>query len=132
MKIVIPVTIIKIFRDKAMKSDIEECGLLVGNVYDSDYYVKAIFLAQNLEKSSISFTMDPYTILSAYEYADRYDMEVLATIHSHPTLPRPSQIDLKNMSIWTIPWIIMDSRTGEIDAWIYEDTLKKLEYILVD
>ena len=131
MRVEIPRSIIKIFIDKALESDVEECGLLIGYKKEGIYSLRALFIGMNIDRSKVSFTLDPYTIMSAYEYSERYGMDVLATIHSHPAPPRPSSMDLNNMSIWRIPWIIVDSTTGNFDIWIYEDGLRRLEYILV-
>ncbi len=132
MKLVIPKSTIDFFRVKALNSVVEECGLLVGRIKDDKYYVKALFIAKNLDNSPISFKMDPYTILSAYSYADKYGLDVIGTIHSHPASPRPSPIDLRNMAIWNIPWVIMDSRSGEYRVWIYRDKVIEVEYIILE
>ncbi len=108
---------------------IEECGILVGGIEGDVYMVKALFMGVNIENSPVRFSIDPYTIISAHEFADRYGYEVLSVIHSHPAPPIPSDLDKRGMSSWRIPWVIVDSTSLDVGVWIYNgDDIVPVDY----
>ncbi len=120
------------FRRLAMESEIEEAGLLVGRCLGEECRVERIFVAENIDRSPVRFTIDPYTMLRAYEYADAEGLEVIGVIHGHPAPPQPSSLDLENMRRWPVIWVIIDTRTGEVGAWLWRDSLIKVEYSIMD
>ncbi len=132
MKILIPHSLLDYFREVAIRSRIEECGLLVGKKEEDVIKIFSLFKGVNIENSSIRFTLDPETIISAHDYSDMYGFDVWGVIHSHPASPRPSSVDVKGMSNWNIPWVIIDSRNGDVGVWIYVDgEIKPIEYIIM-
>ncbi len=129
MKLIIPRSLMKYFISHVERSVIEECGILVGDIKRNVYMVKALFMGINIEKSPVRFSIDPHTIISAHDYADRYGYEVLSIIHSHPAPPIPSELDKKGMSSWRIPWVIVNSLSLDIGVWIYNgDEIVPVDY----
>ncbi len=132
MRVILPRHIYKQFLEEVRKSRYEVCGLLLGVKSGEEVSISKLYIAENLDKSPVRFTIDPYTMLKAFEDAEEMGMEVVGVIHSHPAPPSPSNLDLENMSRWPVVWIIIDSNTGEAAAWIYKDGLKKLSLDITD
>ncbi len=132
MKLYIPASLLKYFMMHVSRSRIEECGILVGDVKNDVYMVKALFIGINTESSPVRFSIDPLTIISAHDYADRYGYEVLSVIHSHPAPPHPSEVDRRGMSTWRVPWVIVDSNSLNVGVWIYrEGDVYPVEYNII-
>jgi len=132
MRLLVPRSLLDYFIEYTSRSRIEECGLLVGEVEDDVWSVKALFIGINIDNSPVRFSIDPLTIISAHEYGDRYGYDVVSVIHSHPAPPFPSELDKKGMSMWRIPWVIVDSTTHKIGIWIYrEGGVYPVEYNII-
>jgi [CysO sulfur-carrier protein]-S-L-cysteine hydrolase len=62
---------------------LEACGLLAG--YNSK--VETVLEVTNQAQSPVRFVMDPIEQLTAFEWIDSNDMELVGIFHSHPTGP---------------------------------------------
>ncbi|MEK7851625.1 MAG: M67 family metallopeptidase [Deltaproteobacteria bacterium] len=70
----------------------EVCGLMAGK----DGVVTRVFRMTNIDKSSISYMMDPTEQFSALKDMRVEGLELMAIYHSHPTSPAyPSQTDVQ-------------------------------------
>lgn len=70
----------------------EACGLMAGK----DGVVTKVFRMTNIDKSSISYMMDPTEQFSALKDMRVEGLELMAIYHSHPTSPAyPSQTDVR-------------------------------------
>jgi len=71
---------------------LECCGVLAGR----GKTVEKAFEMQNVEGSSIRYSISPHDQLRVFEEMDQASMEMIAIYHSHPhTIPFPSEIDVK-------------------------------------
>ncbi len=129
-RIVIPRIVLDEFISEVRRSDIEVCGLLVGRRDGEDAYVEKLYIAENMDRSPVRFTIDPYTMLKAFEEAENMGMEVIGVIHSHPAPPSPSNLDLENMYRWQVVWVIVDSNSLDAAAWRYRNGLERVELII--
>ncbi len=110
--------VINVFNYLVRSVDVEVAGFLLGIPSGNSIYVKELVVGDNLDSSPISFKLDPYAIIGAYELAKTFNLEVVALIHSHPAPPYPSIKDIAGMKLWPIPWVIVDSVGMEVRTWI--------------
>lgn len=70
----------------------EVCGLMAG----SDGTISRVFRTTNIDKSSISYMMEPAEQFRAFKEMRAEGLELMAIYHSHPTSPAyPSQTDVR-------------------------------------
>lgn len=70
----------------------EVCGLITGK----ENLPSRIFRMSNIDKSSVSYMMDPAEQFRAFKEIRNEGLELLAIYHSHPTSPSyPSQTDVR-------------------------------------
>ena len=70
----------------------EVCGLIAGK----NGFVSRIFRTTNIDKSSISYMMEPAEQFRAFKEMRAEGLELMAIYHSHPTSPAcPSQTDIR-------------------------------------
>ena len=94
----------------------EACAILLGKVGEFEVRVDEMVLTKNTDESSVSFAVDPQSLLEIYERADNEGMEVAGIFHSHPALPFPSAVDAKFMRLNPVVWVIMSMPGGEYAA----------------
>jgi proteasome lid subunit RPN8/RPN11 len=74
------------------ESPLECCGILGGK----DHAVEKAFELQNVDQSSVRYTMAPQEQLKVFEEMEKESMEMMAIYHSHThTIPFPSETDVK-------------------------------------
>ena len=74
------------------ESPLECCGILGGR----DHAVEKAFELQNVDQSSVRYSMAPQEQLKVFEEMERDAMEMVAVYHSHThTIPFPSETDVK-------------------------------------
>jgi proteasome lid subunit RPN8/RPN11 len=98
----------------------ECCAFLLGEQND-DGKVAIILRMRNIDKSPVSFSIDPTELLDAYILADTKGMEITAIFHSHPAKASPSSTDIKYMQINPVAWVIYSTTENEIRAFVYEN-----------
>ena len=86
---------------------LEACGLLLGGIEGEVALVSDLKLAQNIEKSTISFTIDPQILLQVYLGAEQEGKELVGIFHSHPAEAKPSTTDMKFMKMNPVIWFIL-------------------------
>lgn len=70
----------------------EVCGLLAGR----NDVIQRLFRITNIDKSSISYMMEPAEQFKAFKEMRQEGLELLAIYHSHPTsAAQPSQTDIR-------------------------------------
>ena len=93
----------------------EACGLIVLRDSVAERYVPG----RNAAASPYRFELevDPETW---FLEDDGYE---LAVFHSHlASAPRPSRTDIENIGLWAgRPYVILDLRTGALEAWRIRD-----------
>ncbi len=95
----------------------ESCALLFGK----DNQVLDIFLAENIEESSVNFTISNEQLIEGYKIAEEKKMEVIGIFHSHPNSDAfPSNTDKKFMQSNPVVWIIYSGINKNFRAFILE------------
>lgn len=91
----------------------------IGMRRNSVYEVSELMECPNIhEEPMIRFRADPLCIYNAYVEAESKGMNIVLLVHSHPASSNPSLEDLRGMSLWPVPWLIINSITMEYCAWI--------------
>ena len=105
----------------------ESCAILFGTIQNDKSLVKEIFLADNVEKSPINFTISNKQLIEAYKLAEEKKLEIIGIFHSHPdSIPNPSKTDVKFMEINPTIWIIYSGITNEFKAFILEPEITEV------
>ena len=95
----------------------ESCALLFGK----DNQVLDIFLTENIEESSVNFTISNEQLIEGYKIAEEEKMEVIGIFHSHPNSDAfPSNTDKKFMQSNPVVWIIYSGINKNFRAHILE------------
>ena len=95
----------------------ESCALLFGK----DNQVLDIFLTENIEESSVNFTISNEQLIEGYKIAEGKKMEVIGIFHSHPNSDAfPSNTDKKFMQSNPVVWIIYSGINKNFRAFILE------------
>jgi [CysO sulfur-carrier protein]-S-L-cysteine hydrolase len=100
----------------------EACAFLLGK---NDTVVK-ILPTRNLDKSPVTFSIDPGEVLYAYNIAESKGLQVVAIFHSHPAKPSPSSTDIKFMEINPVVWLIYSTTEWRLKAYVYDDDVKEV------
>uniref|UniRef100_A0A832A8X2 JAB domain-containing protein n=1 Tax=Ignisphaera aggregans TaxID=334771 RepID=A0A832A8X2_9CREN len=108
----------------------EKVFIGIGKVEEGVYSVEYVNECRNIALEPLSrFVADPQCILDTYRLAEERGKEITTLIHSHPAPPKPSSEDRKGMWLWRIPWIIINSYSGEYKAWIIHNESLEEVYI---
>jgi proteasome lid subunit RPN8/RPN11 len=111
------------FVSKAINSDIEIVGLLIGTTEENCAFVRRLVIGENVLKSSVRFELDINTVAKTLETLAN-DEDIIGIIHSHPASPYPSLIDRNGMNYWPVIWVIINSITGDVKAWFFDREVK--------
>ena len=95
----------------------EACAILFGK----DNQVLDIFLTENIEESSVNFTISNEQLIEGYKIAEDKKMDVIGIFHSHPNSDAfPSNTDKKFMQSNPVVWIIYSGINKNFRAFILE------------
>ncbi len=109
----------------------EGCAFLLADRNDDK--VSRILPMRNIEESAVSFSMDPYEVIEAYNIADRLAMQIIAIFHSHPAKPSPSSTDIKFMEINPVIWLIYSTTENVLRAYLYgADDVEEIALSVID
>ncbi len=86
---------------------VEACGLLLGKIEDEEAQISDLVVAENAERSTVSFTIDPSALLQVYLKAEAEHKDVVGIFHSHPVEAKPSATDMKFMKMNPVIWFIL-------------------------
>lgn len=102
---------------------LESVALLFGQVSDKYIIVSRIEIVENSSKSHTEFSVDPVVQYELYLKAEGYGDELVCIFHSHPTSAKPSSMDIKNMKLNPVVWLIASKISGHWDskAFILQD-----------
>ncbi|TBR20646.1 MAG: M67 family peptidase, partial [Candidatus Nitrosotenuis sp.] len=99
----------------------ESCALLFGNENPETCTVSDVFLAENMEKSPINFTISNEELLKGYKEAEQKKLDVVGIFHSHPHSEAiPSLTDKEFMIGNPVIWVIFSNKYDEFKAYILE------------
>ena len=98
----------------------ESCALLFGK----DNQVLDIFLTENIEESSVNFTISNEQLIEGYNIAEQKKMDVIGIFHSHPNSDAfPSNTDKKFMQSNPVVWIIYSGINKNFRAFVLESEI---------
>ena len=95
----------------------EACAILFGKNNE----VLDIFLTENIEESSVNFTISNEQLIEGYKIAEDKKMDIIGIFHSHPNSDAfPSNTDKKFMQSNPVTWIIYSGINKNFRAFILE------------
>ena len=120
----------KIFNDISRDAHpFEGCAFLLGYVKKNTFEISDIIPTENIDRSSVTFQIDPKTVFETYERAER-ENKVVGVFHSHPAPPRPSSVDIQYMEVNPVVWLIMSTTTGGLAAFqLINEHLKSIKIL---
>ncbi len=105
----------------------ESCALLFGHERENKVLVKEIFLAENIEKSPVNFTISNEELIKAYQTAENQKLEVVGVFHSHPNSDAyPSETDKEFMYTNPVIWVIFSGTSKEFKAFFLDKDLVEI------
>jgi|GEM_PF-847286 len=95
----------------------EACGIILGEDNYPEYKAVEVIRSDNIEKSSLSFEVDPDSFIEAHKKANKHGIEVIGFYHSHLSGDcAPSKKDKKGMKRWPDHvWLISASKDKNIE-----------------
>jgi proteasome lid subunit RPN8/RPN11 len=103
-------------------AEIEKVFLGIGTTEGGAVNVLEVVECKNISQNPrVEFIADPLCIYKAFKYAESKKLNIVALMHSHPAPPQPSALDIKGMKLWSVPWVIVDSRSGNAKAWLFKN-----------
>ncbi len=124
-KILLP----KVFRQSLeqhanVQSPLEACAILFATSNDKTWETTDIFLAENIDKSEVNFTISNKQLMEGYTIAEDKGLDIVGIFHSHPnSQPSSSNTDIKFMKGNPVPWIIYSGITKEMKAYLLDSDL---------
>jgi len=95
----------------------EACAILFGKNNE----VLDIFLTENIEESSVNFTISNEQLIEGYKIAEDKKMDIIGIFHSHPNSDAfPSNTDKKFMQSNPVTWVIYSGINKNFRAFILE------------
>ena len=95
----------------------EACAILFGKNNE----VLDIFLTENIEESSVNFTISNEQLIEGYKIAEDKKMDIIGIFHSHPNSDAfPSNTDKKFMESNPVTWVIYSGINKNFRAFILE------------
>lgn len=121
----------KLLSEESMdNSSYESCALLFGKKENDKLVIKEVFLAENIEKSPVNFTIANEQLIRGYKEAEEKGLEVIGIFHSHPNSePYPSMTDKKFMEINPVAWVIFSNVSKGFKAYMYESDIIEIQII---
>ena len=113
----------------------ESVSILAGVVKDNKAVVKEVFTPENVDRSTVTFTVDPLHLLDIYTDIDSKNLEVVGIFHTHPAPPYPSGTDKLYMEVNRCVWLISTtSKPNEPKGYLFLENrkLKNIEIIFTD
>lgn len=102
----------------------EACAILFGK----DDTVSEIFLAENIEKSPVNFTISNDELIDAYKIAEEKKIDVIGIFHSHPNSEAyPSNTDKKFMQGNPVVWIIYSGVNEDFRGYTLESNIEEIQ-----
>ena len=110
----LPKSLLKLIIEHAKKSaPYESVSILAGTVKEKKATVKEIFTPENIDHSTVTFSVDPLYLLDIYTDIDNKNLEVVGIFHTHPAPPYPSGTDKQFMSVNKCVWLISTTKTPD-------------------
>ncbi|NHJ84210.1 MAG: M67 family metallopeptidase [Asgard group archaeon] len=84
----------------------ESVSIIAGEIKDKTAFAKKIFTPENIDRSTVSFTVDPLKLFDVYSEVEKLNLEIIGIYHTHPAAPKPSLTDLNYMEVNQCVWLI--------------------------
>ncbi|NHJ31806.1 MAG: M67 family metallopeptidase [Asgard group archaeon] len=91
----------------------ESVSIIAGHIKDNIAYAELVYTPENIDKSTVTFTVDPLVLLDIYNSVEEKGKTVIGIFHTHPAPPSPSSIDKSYMEVNPYVWLI--SSTNDIE-----------------
>jgi len=91
----------------------ESVSIIAGYIKDNIAYSELVFSPENIDKSPVSFTVDPLVLLDIYKSVEDKGKTIIGIFHTHPAPPSPSNTDLTYMEINPYVWLISSTKNIE-------------------
>ncbi len=91
----------------------ESVSIIAGYVKDEIAYAELVYTPENIDKSPVTFTVDPLVLLDIYNAIEEKGKTIIGIFHTHPSHPRPSKTDMNYMEVNPYVWMI--SSTNNIE-----------------
>jgi|TARA_B100001964_G_scaffold165344_1_gene181571 proteasome lid subunit RPN8/RPN11 len=107
----------------------EGCAFLLGHIKKDTLEISDILQTENMDKSRVTFHIDPKTVFETYERADR-ENKTIGIFHSHSAPPRPSSVDIQYMEVNPVVWLIISTTTNSLAAYqLINDQLRTIKIL---
>lgn len=101
----------------------ESCAILFGK----NDQVLDLFLTENIEKSSVNFTISNEQLIEGYKIAEEKEMDVIGIFHSHPDSDAyPSNTDKKFMQSNPVAWVIYSGINKNFRAYLLDTDIVEI------
>ncbi|MGC9778216.1 MAG: M67 family metallopeptidase [Candidatus Heimdallarchaeota archaeon] len=132
--IVIPRRLFDILVNHAKESrPYESVSIIAGNVKDNIATAEFVYTPENIEKSTVTFTVDPIILLDIYTEVEKKGKYIIGIYHTHPAPPKPSATDIDFMQVNPYVWLISSTSNPENPkGYILENnnSLRKVEIMI--
>ncbi|MEM2142233.1 MAG: M67 family metallopeptidase [Candidatus Thorarchaeota archaeon] len=104
----------------------EAVAFLLGR-FGKHIEVSRIVIMTNRAKSPTEFSVSPEDEYRVFLQAEAAGDLVIGIFHSHPAPPEPSSVDLENMKLNRVVWMIASKVSGkwELSAYLMSDHIAK-------
>ncbi len=132
--VLLPPSAEKTFRALILKNTPEEsCALLFGTNMGYSIDVTNIVTTENMDHSTVSFSIDPEFIYSQILYFEKKDppLSLIGIFHSHLQGTNPSSKDREFMRLWPVVWVIGSLVSNELVLNAYFPKLDDFEEVQI-
>ncbi|MEM2905093.1 MAG: M67 family metallopeptidase [Candidatus Bathyarchaeia archaeon] len=107
-------------REAERVKPVEACALLTGKIKEGCARISQVYLAQNIDASTASFTVDPELVLKVVTEAEQRGEGLAAIFHSHGASAAPSELDRYFMKLNPVVWLISSLNDGSLEAYQWQ------------
>ena len=104
----------KLEEETADRYPVEACALLLGVYQGEKAVVKEVRIADNVNESSTSFTLNPNFVYQILLEGEKKGLEIIGIFHAHPAPPYPTSSDREGMKLWPVIWLIAENKPKEV------------------
>jgi proteasome lid subunit RPN8/RPN11 len=91
----------------------ESVSIIAGEIKNNIAFAEFAYTPENIDESTVSFTVDPVTLLDIYNSVEEKGKIIIGIFHTHPAPPSPSGTDLNFMEVNPYVWLISSTKNIE-------------------
>ncbi|MHA1743464.1 MAG: Mov34/MPN/PAD-1 family protein [Candidatus Heimdallarchaeota archaeon] len=113
----------------------ESVSIIGGKIEGETAHSKVVFTPENEDRSQVTFSVDPITLLDIYKKIEQQGLKLIAIYHTHPAAPKPSGTDLFYMEVNPYVWLISSTSEPERPQGyllLKDGTLKKITVKIIN